>query len=93
MSNAKTNREQNKLIEQTEGQRNSYILRGQDFTVTTASEGLSKSLPATGQCGDSEREYARLLEEGSATANASELTGKGQPRATETDDAGKPHSA
>lgn len=87
MSNSKKNKEQNRVIEQSEAQRNPYIARGNDFTVTTASEGLSKTLPATGQRGDSEKEYARLLEEGS------QRTGKGQPKATEPDNAGKPHSA
>jgi hypothetical protein len=91
MSNSKKNKEQNKLVEQSEGQRNSYILRGQDFTVTTASQAAKKSLEGGGQCGDSQTEYKQLLDEAD-TANASKRTGKGQPRATETDNAKKPHT-
>ena len=92
MSNAKKNKEQNELIEQTEGQRNSYILRGQDFEVSGPNAPAEMSLPGHGQCGDTQVEYDRLIKEGSATANASSITGKGQPRATETDDAKKPHT-
>ncbi len=92
MSNNKKNKEQNKVIEQTEAQRNPYIVRGQDFTVTPANEFSSSYVPGHAQCGYTEAEYKRLLEESSATANASPITGKGQSRATETDDSGSPHT-
>jgi hypothetical protein len=91
MSNAKTNEEQNKLFEQTEAQRNTRLAKPQDFVVTTASEGLSKSLPGHGQRGDSLAEHKRLLKE-AATGNASKLTKKGQPLATEVHHAKKPHT-
>ena len=91
MSNRKRNPEQNKVVELTESQTNPYRARGQDFTVTTASEAAKKLLEGGGQCGDTEAEYKRLLDEAD-TANASKRTGKGQPRATETDQAKKPHT-
>lgn len=91
MSNSKSSKEQDKLFEQSEAQRNPRLALPQDFTVTTASEGFLKKLPGHGQRGDLASEAGQLLKE-SETANASKISGKGAPLPTEVDDAGKPHT-
>jgi hypothetical protein len=51
----------NEKIEQTAQQSNPYLARPEDFTISEPDEIDSRSTPFHGQCGDTQREYDRLL--------------------------------
>jgi hypothetical protein len=78
--------EQDQKIEQTENQRDCYRARPEDFHVSEPDEITSRTQPFHGQCGDTDREYNRLLA-------VRQAKNKGVNLPTATDDAGAPHRA
>ncbi len=77
MSNHPSNREQNRVIQQTEKQRNPYLCRPEDFKVTSAADAARATVPHHGQHGRNEQERALLFREQDADGK-SPLTGRGQ---------------
>jgi hypothetical protein len=75
--------EQDQKIELTRQQTNPYLARPEDFTISEPDEIASRPTPFHGQCGDTQREYKRLL----AIRHAKN---KGVDLPLHTDDAGPP---
>jgi hypothetical protein len=68
-------KERNQLVHQTEQQANPFLARPEDFTVVE-----DDAQPFHSQCGDSKREYARLLAESEKLNTKSPFTGtQGRP--------------
>ncbi len=63
MSNFKSNKEQDKLIDMHDNQMNPGAAKPEDFKVKTHAEAAKLEVPAHGQCGDSRAEYQRLERE------------------------------
>jgi hypothetical protein len=53
--------QQDQKIELTENQQDPYLARPEDFDISGPDEIASRSTPFHGQCGDTHREYDRLL--------------------------------
>lgn len=53
--------QQDQKIELTENQQDPYVARPEDFDISEPDEIASRSTPFHGQCGDTHREYDRLL--------------------------------
>jgi hypothetical protein len=83
--------QQDQKIELTEKQQNPYLARPEDFAVSEPDD--SRPLPFHGQCGDTTKEYDRLLAIRASKAGKSKVTGKGVDLPTATDKAGPPRIA
>lgn len=64
-------------IDLTPSQQNPYLARPEDFEVTTAKEAANQARPGHGQTGDSNREYAKLLNNPRRAENRTKPMGKG----------------
>jgi len=62
------------LIQQSGAQINCRLARPEDFVVLTPEEGITAETPGHGQCGDSKKEYRRLLEKAADAPGKSKLT-------------------
>lgn len=82
--------DQNKKIEQNENQRDPYRARPEDFVISEPNNIASLPVPFHGQCGNTTREYNRLLAVRASKAGKSKVTDKGVDLAIATDDAGEP---
>jgi hypothetical protein len=91
MKGTMTNHDEEK-IELSDNQQSPYQARPEDFTVMPASEAAKRSLPGHGQHGNTQREYAAILNDPRRGFNKSKPTGKGVTLPTPTDEAGPPHS-
>ena len=69
-------REKDKLVQQSEAQRNPYLARPEDFTIMSAADAAQKVLSGHGQRGENMRQYNRLLEERKRDAGKSTPTRK-----------------
>jgi hypothetical protein len=82
--------DQDKKIEQSENQRDPYRARPEDFAVSEPDDIASLPVPFHGQCGDTTREYDRLLAVRASKAGKSKVTGQGVDLPTATDKVGPP---
>ena len=82
--------QQNQKIELSRNQQNPYLARPEDFDIAEANEIASRAQPFHGQCGDSTREYNKLLAVRASKAGKSKVTEKGVDLPTAMDDAGRP---
>jgi hypothetical protein len=85
--------EQDKKIDQTDNQRDPYRARPEDFPVSEPNEIAARTQPFHGQCGDSTREYNKLLAIRGSKAGKSHPTGRGADLPTSIDKASTPHAA
>jgi hypothetical protein len=79
--------QQDQVIQLTDSQQNPYLARPEDFKISEPDDIASRSVPFHGQCGDTTREYNRLLAIRESKAGKSKVTGKGPELPTATDDA------
>ncbi len=85
MSNSKSNKEQNKVIELTPEQSNPYKARPENFEIGQPNAPANMTTPGHGQRGKNEREEKQLFSE-------RKPTDKGAPLPLEPSEAKKPHT-
>jgi len=84
--------ERNTLATLSRNQGNAYLAMPEDFEVGRADEFAASYVPGHGQCGANEKEYGELLKQADAPTVNKCSFGEKRSRATESSDAGKPHT-
>jgi|HubBroStandDraft_6_1064221.scaffolds.fasta_scaffold00431_30 hypothetical protein len=84
-------KQKDELTTLSPNQSNCYAADPRDFEVIEAGESAAMSTPFHGQCGGTNAEYEKLLQQGEVAANASNFNENGEQHPN-VNDAAKPHT-